>query len=854
MSKLRWTLLLLLVVGTAIGVGVGWRWVHAQDAASPSPETLLPASSILYIGYDGSEAHQEAWKKTAAYESLHGSGLVDLFQKVMSDLASQVPASDPQAKAAFETLKKVAMRGYAKGASLALSVTQAEGSPFPQVTLTIVLHHAADLEPALGQLVQAALEDEAGLSFVNEQRQSRNVTVAMLPPVVPGGEIGWWTEGDHLVIAAGVQAVNAAIDVAEGKTPNLTENPLWQKYRAADAGFEITAAGWFNFGALREMFGNTPLPLPAPEPMTVNTILQKFGLDGLGAIVGRSGYKGRAVWSEMIVEAPAPRKGLLALADQPKMTLKDLPPLPFSTTGFFAVSCDPSKVYDDLLSVVRDVASLAPPGAVPPIDALIAQAGDQLGFDVKTELLDPLGHVVCLYGDPRQSFGLGAGLVVSVDDAATLRKTIDHILGIVEREAGGDLHVRRMQKHGREIIILEFEEVPIAPALCVDEKWLSIGLMPQTVEAFLLRVDGKLTNWWPTASYQEGLDELPKEFTSITATDPRKSIRALMGLAPFFITGMQMGLREMAHRGGPAPQLNLSLGDLPPAELVARPLFPNLSVTVVDDEGIRTISRTSLPSLPLLGMGGGSSVATTGVLVALLLPAIQQAREEARRAQSRNNLKQIGLALHNYHDVYRHFPQGTHPNENLEPEKRLSWMADILPFVEQQALHSRIDFDAAWNAEANQPWMRRQIDVFINPGVRIEAPGEYAVTHYVGIAGVGEDAPKLDIKHERAGIFGYDRQTRIRDITDGTSNTVAVSEASGKIGPWGAGGPSTIRGFAKRPYINGPDGIGGPWSSRGCQMLFVDGSVRFISENIDPVMLERLAKMHDGEVVDLNGF
>ena len=135
----------------------------------------------------------------------------------------------------------------------------------------------------------------------------------------------------------------------------------------------------------------------------------------------------------------------------------------------------------------------------------------------------------------------------------------------------------------------------------------------------------------------------------------------------------------------------------------------------------------------------------------------------------------------------------------------------------------------------------------MNPG-RVGSAGGPAETHYVGISGLGADAPMLPKNSKRAGIFGVNRQTRIRDITDGTSNTLMTSEASGDSGPWMAGGNATMRSFTKQPYINGPDGIGGPYNG-GCNMGLADGSVRFVSENIDPKVLEALATMAGGEVV-----
>lgn len=135
----------------------------------------------------------------------------------------------------------------------------------------------------------------------------------------------------------------------------------------------------------------------------------------------------------------------------------------------------------------------------------------------------------------------------------------------------------------------------------------------------------------------------------------------------------------------------------------------------------------------------------------------------------------------------------------------------------------------------------------MNPGrpVNSKGPGE---THYVGITGLGNDAPLLPVTHKRAGAFGINRKTRIWDMTDGTSNTMMTSEASGEIGPWIAGGESTIRALTKTPYINGPDGIGGPYTG-GVHIRIGDGSVRFVSEDVYPTVFERLATIADGNPV-----
>ncbi|MEJ7593537.1 MAG: DUF1559 domain-containing protein [Planctomycetaceae bacterium] len=258
------------------------------------------------------------------------------------------------------------------------------------------------------------------------------------------------------------------------------------------------------------------------------------------------------------------------------------------------------------------------------------------------------------------------------------------------------------------------------------------------------------------------------------------------------------------------------------------------------------MSTTTIVFL-VLGIVFFVMVVVGAVLLALLLPAVQQARAAARRTQSKNNLKQIALALHNYESTYQSFPVGTYPNEKLKPEERLSWQAAILPFMEQSALHQSINFEEAWDDESNMKAAEARVPVYINPGYPA-APVGAAETHYVGIAGLGKDAPMLPANSNRAGVFAYNRKTSFRDITDGMSNTMMTSEASGQFGSWIAGGNATIRSLTTKPYINGPDGIGGPYTG-GCQIGLADGSVRFVSENIDPVVFEHLSTMADGNVI-----
>ena len=191
-------------------------------------------------------------------------------------------------------------------------------------------------------------------------------------------------------------------------------------------------------------------------------------------------------------------------------------------------------------------------------------------------------------------------------------------------------------------------------------------------------------------------------------------------------------------------------------------------------------------------------IAIIAILVALLLPAVQQSREAARRANCKSNLKQLGLALHNYHDVHRIFPRGNFENASTTDGQGnrsffgFSAHAMLLPFLEQGAIYDLLNFDTHTSATANSSAKQNRLSVFLCPSDtnRISngagsssGPGN----NYVWSAGpslfwfpptpVGSYPPtSISNLSDQVGMFNYRRNVRMRDVTDGLSNTIAGSE------------------------------------------------------------------------------
>ncbi|MEZ6073883.1 MAG: DUF1559 domain-containing protein [Pirellulales bacterium] len=196
------------------------------------------------------------------------------------------------------------------------------------------------------------------------------------------------------------------------------------------------------------------------------------------------------------------------------------------------------------------------------------------------------------------------------------------------------------------------------------------------------------------------------------------------------------------------------------------------------------------------------------------------------------------------------FPAGAAGSALLPPETRLSWIARILPELGEPAWYEQLRFGRAWDAEGNRVVAERPLAAVMHLGdaERLTADGG-AVTQFVGMAGLGEDAALLDAADPRAGVFAYNKPRTVADVTDGLSQTIALISVADRLGPWAQGGPATVRAFTREPYLAGPDGFGSGLSGAGgagALVAMADGSVRFLPEGTDPRLLEQLATIAGG--------
>ena len=264
-------------------------------------------------------------------------------------------------------------------------------------------------------------------------------------------------------------------------------------------------------------------------------------------------------------------------------------------------------------------------------------------------------------------------------------------------------------------------------------------------------------------------------------------------------------------------------------------------------------------------------IAIIAILIGLLLPATRRVREAAARTQCTNNLKQLMLAMHGFVGMGAPAPKGNtdSPAKGLfplgctgagnTPEERLSWMVALLPYLEQAPLYQQFDMKKGY--ADNGPAGQTRVNTFLCPESK-EAATLNAVTNYIAMSGIGQDAARRPTGAAGNGFMGYDRLTSMTTIKDGASNTIALMETHFGLGPWARGGSSTLRGFdpADLPLFGHDRPFGGHAADKrlfggqpaGMNAAMVDGSVRFLRSSIDPQRLAAAITVAGGEPVDLD--
>lgn len=262
-------------------------------------------------------------------------------------------------------------------------------------------------------------------------------------------------------------------------------------------------------------------------------------------------------------------------------------------------------------------------------------------------------------------------------------------------------------------------------------------------------------------------------------------------------------------------------------------------------------------------------IAIIGILVALLLPAVQAAREAARRMSCTNNLTQLALAVHGYESAFRVYPSGTiaesGPIMNVAQGYHHNWLSKLLPYMEEQIAYQHIDFSVGVYDEKNKPVREVRISVLGCPSDPW-AHGDQGATSYAGLHHDQEEP--IDVTNN--GVFFLNSNVDYEQISDGSSHTIFIGEKfAGRqedLG-WMSGTRWTLRntgtplngarGINWRGTPTDEEGAGDPlmvggfgsYHPGGGEFAFGDGHVSFLSESIDIPTYQQLGHRADGKLL-----
>ena len=826
----RWILrragcLALILAAPALATGQ-----EAQPLARYVPSEGL----AILLEHNGLDANPAAWKGTAAYKMLNetplGVMMEDIAVQVVDRGLKGLPGGAPVVgKELVGLLVHLARKGVVVGYCGSLN------PPQPRAVV-VVIRDAAKNDVFKRLIGRIPPFNEPAARKVEGQGDRKVLQVA-------GPPIRWWYEKDDAVFSfAPPGADDPVVGVLDGKAASALKNPIRAALAKAGPGEVPLGLLFVDLEAL------PPLPPKAAE----------LGLDGIKRVEARWAILDKGLVTALGIQAPRPRRGVLALLDQPPIGAAARVVVPAGVTDFSILSVDTIKTADTILALLK--------ANDPDSAARIAQFAQQFrartGLSLRDDLLGKVGPTMAVLsprgGSLTNVFGMWfsppeAGLVAELKDAKAFLGTLDRLMEAANRElkAAGAMvppppgevarpgtafaEFRKLKDPEQGYVLAVPPSVLPTPALLrptvlVDpgRGLIAIGTSPASARRALGSLDPK--GGWTTLAREPGTEVFAQ-------TDPGGTLPSLLANLPSLVQFVGLAATQPnGPMGPPRPggrppfRLQIDPDSIPDANALRPYLFPSKFAMTADATSIRMSLYQAFP-LPVPQINAGME---TPVLVALLLPAVQAAREAARRAQCVNNLKQIGLAMLNYESAMGSFPGAAVVDKQGKP--LLSWRVAILPFLEQAPLYNKFKLDEPWDSPHNKELIQYMPSVYACPSNG--PPAEPGLTPYQVFAGPGS-------------LFSPGKPPRIVDVTDGTSNTLMVVEAARPI-PWTK--PDDLPFDIAQNFR--PAALFGAGSKHpgGFNALFADGSVRFLKITINPVVLKALITRSGGEVIGGGAF
>ncbi|MFM7205405.1 MAG: DUF1559 domain-containing protein [Planctomycetaceae bacterium] len=774
--------------------------------ADPVIERSAPESCLLHAALrgvadpDGSSANQTE-------QLLANEEVQEFLRSLLGELVTMAGTAAERAGQPLPVEQFTDLLGVIATRPVSLTVERLAmqpGSP-PEIDALLIVHPGEkrkSFDKALAGILQGFLggvPPAAGDGLVRM-------------PTGDGPTLGWGYRDDYFVFAVGDAAIERSGEiVADG----AARTPAWKATLVERMPVERQSTlAYLDAAAIREL-----ILQQVPDPM-VHQMVAALGLDGLDAVGSVSGMTDEGVSSATWLGFSDTPRGIFATGAGEPLAAADFAMIPPDAIMAQVVKFDMAATLEQVLDGI---------GGMNPEAAAEARSGLEqfravVGLDLDKHLLRPLGDTWRFFMPPGGGpLFPAAALVIDVRDAKTFGKSHKALLRIARdaaAAAGQPIDFEESRYRDETIFTLRTGgeiPIPITPAWCLTDDELIITVSPQLVRTLLARSPSDET-LADVPEVQEALGKGPT--TLVSYMDASTLVSSLCGVYEMVTP---MARSAMAQQG-----IEVDMPPLPPSSVIRPHARPAVSTfRHLGGDGLVTESTATIPLGPL-SSGGlvGSGPATTGVLVGLLLPAVQAAREAARRSQAMNNFKQILLAMHIHADAMKNFPAQAITDEEGKP--LLSWRVQILPYIEQNDLYRQFHLDEPWDSEHNLALLDKMPDVYANPS---GLPASEGLTTFLVPTGEGTLFPEPG------------HSPRFQEVTDGTSNTIALVEVSlDRAVPWTK--PDDV-------VIDFDDPLAAFRGVRPGGFLAgtMDGAVRFISNIIDAETLEAMFTPNGGEAV-----
>ncbi len=850
-----------LVIGIVLASGsIGMGEEPARKGEDAPLARYFPREDLIALGeFEGFNVHGDDWRKTSTYRILNETTAGPMLQHLASQAVDRILGGSARGKGGAGS-DVIAIVEHAFRSGFAFGFSGRAGATKPACAVMVVRGGGREgIRPALERLIDARNAAYGTAPETVKKPGSRQVS-----QMVDAGGTGyaWWFEGEDFVVSLlSAGGADDIIEVLEAKRPNAVAHPVRSSLVKENTPF--TPIGW-------AFFDVSAIPAWSPKAAAL-------GLDTIRRVESSWGFEGEALMSRVRLMAPAPRTGAVALFDQPSFDLKGISHWSPGLDGFLAASIKPASV----LELLSELAESLNANERASFDAIFEKVEKTTGRKLKEEILAPLGPRFLLSSVPSKvsapsnalsGLALGlmnvprATLMIEVDDPVAYGKVLDDVVKGINQiftthNGGGEgeepkLQIRPLpgsEKGYRVSVWPTLFPLPagVRPTLMLGKRHLVVATTPDAARA-ALALEGQSGGPPSGDPLAVGLGKCPKTMTMFWVRNDRSSLlaeltanlpvltqivdlRRFTGIfapnAPFQMMARgRVAVRAQPVRSGPKGVVAVD-PDLIPAPDDLRPfLFPAWYSVSANDEGIEFLSREAFPLF--------NPAVTWPIALAVALPARQASLVAGLRAKSVNNLKQIGLALHNFHAANESLPPVASRNNDGKP--LLSWRVAILPYIGQGPLYNEFHLDEPWDSPHNKPLIARMPSTFALPGAKTPVGTTYYRT-YSGVGTLFDPTPKEGVS--------------FTGVTDGTSNTIAVVEAREAV-PWtkpdaemAFDGENPLNFIQAKPLTQ----LGGHFSG-GFNALFADGSVKFLKETINLITLRALVTRGGGEVISNDAY